>query len=56
MCTFFTVFCVNLIIFVSEVTPVAEFLLGVFVHQVGDQDGLQQTDQHQSKDHDAVGG
>lgn len=42
--------------FFPRVLPVVlQPLLGVDFHQIYDQYGLQQTEQHQSKDHDAVG-
>lgn len=52
-----TVIVVDFFRFVLAVVPQPELLLrcGISVHKIRNQDGFQQTEQHQSKDHNAVG-
>lgn len=51
--TCFTVVVPSL--FVLAVLHHPQFLLGAFIQKVGHQNGFQQTEQHQRKDHDTVG-
>ena len=54
--TCFAFVFVGLVLFVPAAVDVPEFVLGVFIYQVGHQNGFQQTEQHQGKNHDTVGG
>lgn len=55
--TCITVIDLDFFLFVLAVVPQPELLLGciVLLHKIRNQDCLQQTEQHQSKNHNAVG-